>query len=125
MKFASELLDQTRTRTELAIMLNYDPDGDVWNEGEVNSLERLKMAIKFSQKSVGGASRISVNGDPGMEGGKRGARNRGGVGFLMNGGTEKEEGEKRVEENRRVVGNSERCRLSSASCSYYVKVVTQ
>ncbi|XP_050740535.1 transient receptor potential protein-like isoform X1 [Eriocheir sinensis] len=51
MKFSSELLDQTRTKTELAIMLNYDPDGDVWNEGEVNSLERLKMAIKYSQKS--------------------------------------------------------------------------
>lgn len=54
MKFASELLDQTRTRTELAIMLNYDPDGDVWNEGDANSLARLKSAIKFSQKSVGG-----------------------------------------------------------------------
>lgn len=55
MKFGTELLDQTRTRTELAIMLNYDPDGEVWSEGEVNSLQRLKMAIKFSQKSVGGA----------------------------------------------------------------------
>lgn len=55
MKFSSELLDQTRTKTELAIMLNYDPDGDVWNEGDENSLERLKMAIKYSQKSVGGA----------------------------------------------------------------------
>ncbi|XP_069177288.1 transient receptor potential protein [Procambarus clarkii] len=51
MKFASELLDQTRTRSELSIMLNYDPEGLVWEEGEVNSLERLKMAIKFSQKS--------------------------------------------------------------------------
>ncbi|XP_069953350.1 transient receptor potential protein-like [Cherax quadricarinatus] len=51
MKFGTELLDQTRSRTELSIMLNYDPEGPVWEEGEVNSLERLKMAIKFSQKS--------------------------------------------------------------------------
>ncbi|XP_045126101.1 transient receptor potential protein-like isoform X2 [Portunus trituberculatus] len=50
MKFATELLDQTRTKSELAIMLNYDADGDAWNEGEVNTLERLKMAIKYSQK---------------------------------------------------------------------------
>ena len=55
MKFATELLDQTRTKSELAIMLNYDADGDAWNEGDINSLERLKMAIKFSQKPVGGA----------------------------------------------------------------------
>ncbi|KAK3853321.1 hypothetical protein Pcinc_040135 [Petrolisthes cinctipes] len=51
MKFAAELLDQTRTRTELAIMLNYDTEGEVWNEGDANSLARLKMAIKYSQKS--------------------------------------------------------------------------
>ncbi|XP_069993732.1 transient receptor potential protein [Penaeus vannamei] len=50
MKFAAELLDQTRTRSELSVMLNYDPDGPVWEEGEVNSLSRLKMAIKYSQK---------------------------------------------------------------------------
>ncbi|XP_037793862.1 transient receptor potential protein-like [Penaeus monodon] len=50
MKFAAELLDQTRTRSELSVMLNYDPDGPVWEEGEVNSLARLKMAIKYSQK---------------------------------------------------------------------------
>lgn len=63
MKFSSELLDQTRTKTELAIMLNYDPDGEVWNEGEVNSLERLKMAIKYSQKSVGGAEGVKGRGE--------------------------------------------------------------
>lgn len=70
MKFSSELLDQTRTKTELAIMLNYDPDGDVWNEGEVNSLARLKMAIKFSQKSVGGAEGGKRKGGKGEEGRK-------------------------------------------------------
>lgn len=52
MKFVTDMLDQTRTRTELSIMLNYDPDEPMWEEGETNTLSRLKMAIKFSQKSV-------------------------------------------------------------------------
>ncbi|XP_042237960.1 transient receptor potential protein-like isoform X2 [Homarus americanus] len=50
MKFVTELLDQTRSRTELSIILNYDPDGPIWEKGDVNSLVRLKEAIKFSQK---------------------------------------------------------------------------
>lgn len=72
MKFASELLDQTRTKTELGIMLNYDPNAEVvWTEGEVNTLERLKMAIKFSQKSVGGTEEIE-EGEAGDKGGGSG-----------------------------------------------------
>ncbi|XP_076044385.1 transient receptor potential isoform X2 [Oratosquilla oratoria] len=51
MNFATELLDQTRTRHELSIMLNYATEGDIWEEGDVQTLSRLKLAIKYSQKS--------------------------------------------------------------------------
>ncbi|XP_014293074.1 transient receptor potential protein, partial [Halyomorpha halys] len=51
--FATSLLDHARTSMELEIMLNYDPEagpGDVWQPGERQTLERLKLAIKFKQK---------------------------------------------------------------------------
>ena len=50
--FVSDLLEQTRTRKELAIVLNYQHQGTCWEEGTPMSLDRLKMAIKFEQKSV-------------------------------------------------------------------------
>jgi len=49
--FVSDLLEQTRTRKELAIVLNYQHQGTCWEEGTPMSLDRLKMAIKFEQKS--------------------------------------------------------------------------
>ncbi|XP_050299410.1 transient receptor potential protein isoform X2 [Anthonomus grandis grandis] len=48
--FATSLLDHARTSSELEIMLNYDPNGDVWVSGERQTLERLKLAIKYKQK---------------------------------------------------------------------------
>lgn len=50
--FATALLDHARTSNELEIMLNYDPDGNVWVSGERQTLERLKLAIKYKQKAV-------------------------------------------------------------------------
>ena len=50
MQFATDLLDHARTSYELEIMLNYDADGDVWDPGETQTLERLKLALKFKQK---------------------------------------------------------------------------
>ncbi|CAG9767035.1 unnamed protein product [Ceutorhynchus assimilis] len=49
-QFATSLLDHARTSYELEIMLNYDPDGEVWVTGERQTLERLKLAIKYKQK---------------------------------------------------------------------------
>ncbi|KAH1020546.1 hypothetical protein HUJ04_010184 [Dendroctonus ponderosae] len=48
--FATSLLDHARTSYELEIMLNYDPKGEVWVTGERQTLERLKLAIKYKQK---------------------------------------------------------------------------
>ncbi|XP_056640149.1 transient receptor potential protein isoform X1 [Diorhabda sublineata] len=50
-QFATSLLDHARTSYELEIMLNYDPDGDIWVTGERQTLERLKMAINYKQKA--------------------------------------------------------------------------
>ncbi|KAG5869514.1 hypothetical protein JTB14_035111 [Gonioctena quinquepunctata] len=50
--FATSLLDHARTSHELEIMLNYDPEADeTWVTGERQSLERLKLAIKYKQKA--------------------------------------------------------------------------
>ncbi|XP_018327431.1 transient receptor potential protein [Agrilus planipennis] len=49
--FATSLLDHVRTSYELEIMLNYDPQGDNWDPGERQTLERLKLAIKYNQKN--------------------------------------------------------------------------
>lgn len=50
--FATSLLDHSRTSYELEIMLNYDPKGEAWETGERQTLERLKLAIKYKQKAV-------------------------------------------------------------------------
>ena len=52
-KFATALLDHTRSSTELEILLNHDPTGPVYQHGERMHLNRLKLAIKYRQKKVG------------------------------------------------------------------------
>lgn len=51
--FATTLLDHVRTSHELKVMLNYNPASLEWMEGEKDTLERLKLAIKYKQKMVG------------------------------------------------------------------------
>lgn len=48
--FATALLDHTRTSHELAIILNYDPTGPNYEQGDRMHLNRLKLAIKLKQK---------------------------------------------------------------------------
>lgn len=50
--FAKSLLDHSRTSEELEIMLNYNslPGPDVWEPGDHQSLDRLKLAINYKQK---------------------------------------------------------------------------
>ncbi|XP_011699611.1 PREDICTED: transient receptor potential protein, partial [Wasmannia auropunctata] len=49
-QFATALLDHARTSYELEIMLNYNPTGENWDPGERQTLDRLKLAIKYKQK---------------------------------------------------------------------------
>merc|ERR550532_3331416 len=49
-KFATALLDHTRSSTELEILLNHDPTGPVYQHGDRMHLNRLKLAIKYGQK---------------------------------------------------------------------------
>ncbi|KAJ9594804.1 hypothetical protein L9F63_013896, partial [Diploptera punctata] len=49
-QFATSLLDHVRTSLELEVMLNHNPDGEFWEPGERQTLERLKLAIKYKQK---------------------------------------------------------------------------
>jgi transient receptor potential cation channel subfamily C len=49
-KFATSLLDHTRSSTELEILLNHDPTGPVYQHGDRMHLNRLKLAIKYRQK---------------------------------------------------------------------------
>lgn len=50
--FARSLLDHSRTSQELEIMLNYNPEAgtEVWEPGDHQSLDRLKLAINYKQK---------------------------------------------------------------------------
>lgn len=52
--FVGALLDHSRTSHELEVMLNYNPlpGSDVWEPGERQTLERLKLAINYKQKQV-------------------------------------------------------------------------
>ncbi|CAA9995354.1 unnamed protein product [Nesidiocoris tenuis] len=53
-EFATSLLDHARTSNELEVMLNYDPNAgplEVWQPGDRQTLERLKLAIKYKQKA--------------------------------------------------------------------------
>ncbi|XP_015121132.1 transient receptor potential protein [Diachasma alloeum] len=49
-EFATSLLDHARTSHELELMLNYNPTGENWEPGERQTLDRLKLAIKYKQK---------------------------------------------------------------------------
>lgn len=54
MEFATSLLDHSRTSYELEVMLNFNPEtgADIWDPGDRQTLERLKLAIKYKQKLV-------------------------------------------------------------------------
>jgi transient-receptor-potential-like protein len=51
-KFAVDLLDQSRSSQELAIILNHDPDEPGFVEGDHMKLAKLELAIDFKQKKV-------------------------------------------------------------------------
>lgn len=51
-KFAVDLLDQSRSSQELAIILNYDPESPPYNDGDQMKLARLELAINYKQKKV-------------------------------------------------------------------------
>lgn len=52
-KFATSLLDHVRSSYELETLLNYSHDSeDVWEPGERQTLDRLELAIKYTQKDV-------------------------------------------------------------------------
>ncbi|KRJ98521.1 transient-receptor-potential-like protein isoform X1 [Drosophila yakuba] len=57
-KFAVDLLDQTRTSNELAIILNYDPQMSSYEPGDRMSLTRLVQAISYKQKKFVAHSNI-------------------------------------------------------------------
>ncbi|XP_053966851.1 transient-receptor-potential-like protein [Anastrepha ludens] len=57
-KFAVNLLDQTRTSNELAIILNYDPELSTYEPGDRMSLSRLEQAIEYKQKKFVAHSNI-------------------------------------------------------------------
>ena len=48
------MLDHTRSSYELEVLLNHDPTGPAYQHGERMHLNRLKLAIKYRQKKVGG-----------------------------------------------------------------------
>ncbi|KAG6440271.1 hypothetical protein O3G_MSEX001204 [Manduca sexta] len=48
--FAVDLLDQSRSSQELAIILNHDPDEPAFVDGDHMKLARLELAIDFKQK---------------------------------------------------------------------------
>ena len=51
--FATSLLDYARSSYELETLLNYSPDAEtIWEPGDRQTLARLEMAIKFTQKDV-------------------------------------------------------------------------
>lgn len=52
-RFAVDLLDQSRNSQELAIILNHDPNGPPYADGDHMSLARLELAINYKQKKVG------------------------------------------------------------------------
>ncbi|XP_055381009.1 transient receptor potential protein [Condylostylus longicornis] len=52
-EFVTSLLDHARTSSELEVMLNFNHEAstDVWMPGQRQTLERLKLAIKYKQKN--------------------------------------------------------------------------
>lgn len=52
--FVTALLDHARTSMELEVMLNFnhEPSHEIWCPGQRQTLERLKLAIRYKQKTV-------------------------------------------------------------------------
>lgn len=53
-EFVKSLLDHARTSLELEVMLNFNHElsSEIWSPGQRQTLERLKLAIKYKQKGV-------------------------------------------------------------------------
>lgn len=51
-QFAVDLLQQSRSSQELAVILNHDPDSPPYEEGDHMKLARLELAITYKQKKV-------------------------------------------------------------------------
>jgi len=49
-EFVCGLIDQTRTSYELEVILNHNPDGEPWQIGDYQTLDRLKLAVAYKQK---------------------------------------------------------------------------
>ncbi|XP_017849175.1 transient receptor potential protein [Drosophila busckii] len=51
--FVTSLLDHARTSMELEVMLNFnhEPSHEIWSPGHRQTLERLKLAIRYKQKT--------------------------------------------------------------------------
>ncbi|TDG52296.1 hypothetical protein AWZ03_001126 [Drosophila navojoa] len=51
--FVTALLDHARTSTELEVMLNFnhEPSHEIWFPGQRQTLDRLKLAIRYKQKT--------------------------------------------------------------------------
>lgn len=49
-QFAVDLLDQSRSSQELAIILNHDPESPPYMDGDPMKLARLELAINYKQK---------------------------------------------------------------------------
>lgn len=47
-----DLVDETRTSTELEVILNYDPEGEPYVSGQFMHLCRLREAVDNKQKEV-------------------------------------------------------------------------
>lgn len=62
-EFATSLLDHARTSHELEIMLNFNGSETeaYWEPGERQTLERLKLAIRYKQKKVDGVYSTTEN----------------------------------------------------------------
>ena len=58
-EYSAALLAETRSSKELEIILNYDPDNPpvLLETTEKMTLARLKLAIRYKQKKVGGGRR--------------------------------------------------------------------
>lgn len=61
--FVGALLDHSRTSHELEVMLNFNPlpGSEIWEPGDRQTLERLKLAINYKQKQVSHFDHIIIS----------------------------------------------------------------
>lgn len=57
-QFAVDVLDQSRSSQELAIILNHDPESPEYADGDHMKLARLEIAINYKQKKVCGSTKM-------------------------------------------------------------------